>query len=55
MSLADRVGDLMGRARADLADLVAIPSVADPRQYPAENCLVPDIRRKPIEEVMVVV
>src|SRR6478609_5316147 len=28
----------MGRARADLAELVAIPSVADPRQYPPEEC-----------------
>ncbi|KHD75400.1 beta-Ala-His dipeptidase [Actinoplanes utahensis] len=29
----------MGRARDDLAELVAIRSVADPRQYPAEECL----------------
>jgi cysteinylglycine-S-conjugate dipeptidase len=28
----------MGRARTDLAELVAIPSVADPRQYPPEDC-----------------
>src|SRR6476661_3705571 len=28
----------MGRARTDLAELVAIPSVADPRQYPPEEC-----------------
>ncbi|MEV6300577.1 dipeptidase [Actinoplanes sp. NPDC051861] len=39
MGLADRIAGLMGRARADLADLVAIKSVADPRQYPAEECL----------------
>ncbi|MBW6433627.1 dipeptidase [Actinoplanes hulinensis] len=29
----------MGRARTDLGELVAIPSVADPRQYPPEECL----------------
>src|SRR5215468_2946758 len=28
----------MGQARAELAELVAIPSVADPRQYPPEEC-----------------
>src|SRR3954468_14525046 len=28
----------MGRARSDLAELVSIPSVADPRQYPPEEC-----------------
>ncbi|WP_208866057.1 dipeptidase [Kitasatospora cheerisanensis] len=28
----------MGRARADLAELVAIPSVADPRQQPPARC-----------------
>jgi acetylornithine deacetylase/succinyl-diaminopimelate desuccinylase-like protein len=28
----------MGRARTDLAELVAIPSVADPRQFPPEEC-----------------
>ena len=38
MELRDRVDALMGRARADLAALVAIPSVADPRQYPPEKC-----------------
>jgi acetylornithine deacetylase/succinyl-diaminopimelate desuccinylase-like protein len=36
--LAEKVAGLMGRARADLAELVAIPSVADPRQYPPEEC-----------------
>jgi acetylornithine deacetylase/succinyl-diaminopimelate desuccinylase-like protein len=36
--LAARITALMPRAKADLADLVAIASVADPRQYPAENC-----------------
>ncbi|GIE40783.1 dipeptidase [Actinoplanes lobatus] len=29
----------MGRARTDLGELVAIPSVADPRQYPPQECL----------------
>ncbi|MFI1381921.1 dipeptidase [Embleya sp. NPDC020886] len=29
----------MPRAKADLAELVAMPSVADPRQYPPEHCL----------------
>jgi acetylornithine deacetylase/succinyl-diaminopimelate desuccinylase-like protein len=38
MELRDRVDELMGRAHADLAALVAIPSVADPRQYPPEQC-----------------
>ena len=38
MDLRDRVTGLMGRARTDLAELVAIPSVADPRQYPPEAC-----------------
>ncbi|MFB7254023.1 hypothetical protein [Streptomyces nojiriensis] len=28
----------MPRAKADLAELVAIPSVADPRQQPPEGC-----------------
>ncbi|MFJ7968802.1 dipeptidase [Streptomyces sp. NPDC096324] len=36
--LAQRIAELMGRARTDLAELVAIPSVADPRQYPPEEC-----------------
>ncbi|MFH8463463.1 dipeptidase [Streptomyces sp. NPDC017991] len=36
--LAARVAGLMPRARADLTELVAIPSVADPRQYPPEKC-----------------
>ncbi|MFJ6727754.1 dipeptidase [Streptomyces sp. NPDC091281] len=36
--LGDRVAALMPRALADLTALVAIPSVADPRQYPAEEC-----------------
>ncbi|WP_371495370.1 dipeptidase [Kitasatospora sp. NBC_00374] len=36
--LARRIAELMPRAKADLAELVAIPSVADPRQYPPEKC-----------------
>ncbi|WP_328491959.1 dipeptidase [Streptomyces sp. NBC_00414] len=36
--LAARVAGLMPRAKADLTELVAIPSVADPRQYPPEKC-----------------
>ncbi|MFJ8444149.1 dipeptidase [Kitasatospora griseola] len=36
--LAGRVAGLMGRAWGDLAELVAIPSVADPRQQPVERC-----------------
>ncbi|MEU0986087.1 dipeptidase [Streptomyces sp. NPDC005953] len=36
--LLHRITALMPRAKADLAELVAIPSVADPRQYPPEEC-----------------
>ncbi|MFF8929952.1 dipeptidase [Streptomyces longwoodensis] len=36
--LAARIAALMPRAKDDLAELVAIPSVADPRQYPPEEC-----------------
>ncbi|MBO1419568.1 dipeptidase, partial [Streptomyces sp. FH025] len=36
--LARRIAELMPRAKADLAELVALPSVADPRQYPPEKC-----------------
>lgn len=36
--LAARIAELMPRARTDLAELVAIPSVADPRQIPPEVC-----------------
>jgi acetylornithine deacetylase/succinyl-diaminopimelate desuccinylase-like protein len=39
MSLADDVKGLMSRTQEDLARLVAIPSVADERQYPREECL----------------
>ncbi|GGW79611.1 dipeptidase [Streptomyces galilaeus] len=36
--LADTIAALMPRAKSDLAELVAIPSVADPRQQPPEEC-----------------
>jgi acetylornithine deacetylase/succinyl-diaminopimelate desuccinylase-like protein len=39
MSLRDDVRAEMPRVHEDLARLVAIPSVADERQYPRENCL----------------
>ena len=38
MELRERVAGLMERAHDDLAELVAIPSVADPRLYPPEEC-----------------
>ncbi|MFB7891746.1 dipeptidase [Microbacterium sp. NPDC056044] len=33
-----RISAMMPAARGELAELVAIPSVADPRQYPREEC-----------------
>ncbi|MEU4253344.1 dipeptidase [Amycolatopsis sp. NPDC026612] len=38
MDLRDRVHELMPRAREELAELVAMRSVADPRQFPPEEC-----------------
>jgi acetylornithine deacetylase/succinyl-diaminopimelate desuccinylase-like protein len=38
MEIRQRVDELMDRARRDLAALVAIPSVADPRQFPPAEC-----------------
>jgi acetylornithine deacetylase/succinyl-diaminopimelate desuccinylase-like protein len=38
MDLRERIAGLMDRARADLAELVAIRSVADPRQFPPDEC-----------------
>lgn len=38
MELRKRINELMGQARTDLAELVAIRSVADPRQFPPEEC-----------------
>ena len=37
--LRTRVAELMPRAREELSELVAIRSVADPRQFPPEECL----------------
>ena len=36
--LRPAVQALMDRAKADLAELVAFKSVADPKQYPPEEC-----------------
>ncbi|MFB9883171.1 dipeptidase [Planobispora siamensis] len=38
MEMRDRITALMPRARAELAEFVAIRSVADPRQFPPEEC-----------------
>jgi cysteinylglycine-S-conjugate dipeptidase len=38
MDLRERIASLMGQARPELAELVAIRSVADPRQFPPEEC-----------------
>src|SRR5512134_2204336 len=38
MDLRSRIADLMPQAREELAELVALRSVADPRQYPPEEC-----------------
>ncbi|WP_284747860.1 dipeptidase [Amycolatopsis sp. RTGN1] len=38
MDLRQRVAELMPRAREELADLVAMRSVADPRQFPPSEC-----------------
>ncbi|WP_158372678.1 dipeptidase [Cellulosimicrobium cellulans] len=38
MDLSERVAEQMPRVRTELAELVAIPSVADPRQFPPEAC-----------------
>ncbi|WP_372661233.1 dipeptidase [Amycolatopsis kentuckyensis] len=38
VDLRTRIDELMPRARDELADLVAIRSVADPRQFPPEEC-----------------
>ena len=39
MDLRARIADLMPHARTELADFVALRSVADPRQFPPEECL----------------
>jgi acetylornithine deacetylase/succinyl-diaminopimelate desuccinylase-like protein len=38
MDLRQRIADLMPVVRDELAELVALRSVADPRQFPAEEC-----------------
>ncbi len=38
MDLRARIADLMPQARDELAELVALRSVADPRQFPPEEC-----------------
>ena len=38
MELGDRIAGLMKQAEAELGELVAIRSVADPRQFPPEEC-----------------
>src|SRR4051812_27209402 len=38
MDLRGRISELMPQARRELAELVALRSVADPRQFPAEEC-----------------
>ncbi len=51
--LRDAVSGLMGRAKDDLAELVTFKSVADPKQYPPEECqraaqwVLPD--RRPVD------
>jgi acetylornithine deacetylase/succinyl-diaminopimelate desuccinylase-like protein len=37
-NLRAAIDGLMGRAKSDLAELVAFQSVADPKQYPPEEC-----------------
>ena len=38
MDLRERIAGQMNRVRSELAELVAIRSVADPRQFPPEEC-----------------
>ena len=38
MNLRERIASLMRQVRPELAELVAIRSVADPRQFPPEEC-----------------
>ena len=38
MELRERIGGLMERAHSELAELVAMKSVADPRQFPPQEC-----------------
>jgi cysteinylglycine-S-conjugate dipeptidase len=38
MELRERIAGLMSQARDELAELVAVRSVADPRQFPPQEC-----------------
>ncbi|MGN6130266.1 MAG: M20/M25/M40 family metallo-hydrolase, partial [Nocardioidaceae bacterium] len=38
MDTRERIHELMPQARDELAELVAIPSISDTRQYPPEDC-----------------
>jgi len=38
VDLRGRIAELMPQARTELAELVAMKSVADPRQFPPEEC-----------------
>ena len=38
MDVRTRISELMPQARGELAELVALRSVADARQYPPEEC-----------------
>jgi cysteinylglycine-S-conjugate dipeptidase len=39
MDLRERIAKLMSQVRPELAELVAIPSVADPRLFPPDECV----------------
>jgi len=39
MDLRERIAKLMNQVRPELAELVAIPSVADPRLFPPDECV----------------
>ena len=39
MELRERIAGLMKQAEAELGELVALRSVADPRQFPPEECV----------------
>ncbi len=39
MDLRERIASLMGQVRPELAEFLPIRSVADPRQFPPEECV----------------
>jgi cysteinylglycine-S-conjugate dipeptidase len=39
MDLRERIAKLMNQVRPELAELVAIRSVADPRLFPPDECV----------------